>query len=293
MAQSIPRPRAAATTLRRTVFSRPGGTLLAYALMLLAVAVISVPVVWMVLGSLKTRQEIISTPIHWLPGTLRWQNFRNAWETAPFDRFYINSLVVTSAGAGLKVVNGILTAYALVFLRFPKKNVVFIAVIAALMVPPQITLIPNYVFVANLGWVDSYQGIILPGAATAIGTFLLRQHFRTIPKEVVEAARIDGAGHLGLLWQIILPMSKPTLVTFTLLAVVWEWNDYLWPLLVTNSLTMRTLPIGLQYLKNSEGSTDWGVVMAGTMFVVLPVLLLFLWAQRHIVAGIMSGSVKG
>ena len=269
------------------------GALLAYLVLGVAVLIIAVPLVWMVLGSFKTRAEILTVPIRWLPASVGPANYLTAWHDAPFDRFYLNSLLVTTLGGGLKVVNGVLTAYALVFLRFPKKSLVFYAVLGALMVSAQITLIPNYVFVANLGWIDTYAGLIVPSAATAIGTFMFRQHFLTIPREVIEAARMDGVGHVGLLWRVILPMSRPTLVTFSLLAAVWEWNDFLWPLLVTNSLTMRTLPIGLTYLRSTEGATNWGAVMAGTVLVVLPVLVFFLWAQRHIVSGIMSGSVKG
>ena len=265
----------------------------AYLVLLVAVLIMAVPLIWMVLGSFKTRSEILSAPIQWLPTALRWENYAHVWSSAPFDRFYINSLVVTLVAAGLKVTNGILTAYALVFLRFPRKDLVFFGVLAALMISPQITLIPNYVFAANIGWIDTYAGLILPSAATAIGTFLFRQHFLTIPREIVEAARIDGVGHSRLLWSVILPMSRPTAITFSMLAAVWEWNDYLWPLLVTNSLRMRTLPIGLTYLRSTEGSTNWGAVMAGTVLVIVPVLVFFLWAQRHIVSGIMSGSIKG
>lgn len=282
-----------AKTLRARSWRGVAGLTLAYLVLSVAVLVMVLPIVWMLLGSFKTRAEIITVPIQWLPEALRWENYHHAWTEAPFDRFYLNSLIVTTIGAGLKVVNGVLTAYALVFLRFPRKQLVFYIVLAALMVSPQITLIPNYVFVANMGWIDTYTGLILPSAATAVGTFMFRQHFLTIPREVVEAARMDGAGHVRLLWSVVLPMSRPTLITFSLLAAVWEWNDFLWPLLVTNSLSMRTLPIGLTYLRSTEGATNWGAVMAGTVLVVLPVLAFFLWAQRHIVSGIMSGSVKG
>jgi len=187
----------------------------------------------------------------------------------------------------------VLTAYALVFLRFPRKNLVFLVVLAALMVPVQITIIPNYVLVADLGWVNTYQGIIIPGAAVAFGTFLMRQQFLALPREVIEAARIDGAGHLRMLWQIVLPMSRPTLVTFGLISVVSKWNEYLWPLLVTNTAERMTLPVGLTHLQDSEGSSEWGIVMAGAVMVIAPVLAVFLWAQRHIVEGLTAGSVKG
>lgn len=282
------RTRVAAWTARR-----PGLPVAGYAAMLLAVVFICAPLAWMGLASLKTRQEIYTLPISWLPEAFRWENYRQAWTAVPFDRFFINSLITTLAGSALELVNGVVTAYALVFLRFPRKDIVFLFVIAALMVPAQVTLIPNYVLVADLGWVNTYQGIIIPGAAVAFGTFLLRQQFLTIPREVVEAARMDGAGHFALLWRIVLPMSRPTLVTFALISVVSKWNEYLWPLLVVNSERMLTLPVGLTQLQNSEGQTEWGVVMAGAVLVVTPVLALFLWAQRHIIEGLTAGSVKG
>jgi len=261
--------------------------------MAVAVLIIVLPLVWMLTASLKTRQEIYTLPATWIPETVRWQNYRDAWEAVPFGRFLLNSVTTTVLGSGLELVNGVLTAYALVFLRFPKKDVVFIVVLAALMVPAQITLIPNYVLVADLGWVNTYQGIVVPGAAVAFGTFLMRQQFQALPREVIEAARIDGAGHWRMLCQIVLPMSRPTLVTFALISVVGKWNEYLWPLLVTNTAEKMTLPVGLTQLQDSEGANEWGIVMAGAVIVMLPMLALFLWAQRHIVEGLTAGSIKG
>ncbi len=265
----------------------------AYLLLLLAVVIIVLPLTWMLTASLKTRQEIYTLPVSWVPETFRWQNYRQAWTAVPFERFFINSVVTTIAGSGLELINGVLTAYALVFLPFPKKNLIFLFVIAALMVPFQVTIIPNYVLVADLGWVNTYQGIVIPGAAVAFGAFLMRQQFLSLPREVIEAARIDGAGHLRMLWSIVLPMSRPALVTFALISIVAKWNDYLWPLLVTNNDQHMTLPVGLTQLQHSEGSSEWGVVMAGAVMVITPVLAVFLWAQRHIVQGLTAGSVKG
>jgi sn-glycerol 3-phosphate transport system permease protein len=258
-----------------------------------AVALIGLPLLWMAGASLKTRQEIYTLPVSWLPETFRWENYRDAWTAVPFERFFINSVITTAGGSGLELINGVLTAYALVFLRFPRKNLVFLFVLAALMVPVQITIIPNYVLVADLGWVNTYQGIIIPGAAVAFGTFLMRQQFLALPREVIEAARIDGAGHLRMLWQIVLPMSRPALATFALISIVAKWNEYLWPLLVTNTADRMTLPVGLTQLQDSEGSSEWGVVMAGAVLVIAPVLAIFLWAQRHIVEGLTAGSIKG
>lgn len=261
--------------------------------MLLAVLIVGLPLYWMLIGSLKTLTEIRTFPPTWFPQEPRLANFTDAWNGAPFGRFYINSLVTTLAGTALEMLNAVFSAYALAFLRFPRKNLVFILLLAALMVPTQVTILPNYLTMARFDWVNSYQGIVLPGAAVAFGTFLLRQYFLGLPRDVIDAARVDGCTHLRLLWRVVVPMSWPAIVTFGLISLVSKWNEFLWPLVITNTLEMRTLPIGISYLLDSEGNTQWGTVMAGTIFVILPVLVVFLLAQRFIVGGITSGATKG
>jgi len=216
-----------------------------------------------------------------------------AWNAAPFGRYYINSMITTALGAGAELFFAVTSAYALVFLRFPFKNLIFILLLAALMVPDEIVIVPNYLTVARLGWINTYAGIVVPGAGIAIGTFLLRQAFRALPYEVVEAARVDGAGHLRVLWSVVIPMALPAIVTTGMLSLVAKWNEFLWPLIVTNTTAMRTLPIGIFWLRASEGVIDWGVVMAGSLFVIIPLLLIFLYVQRYVVDGIAAGAVKG
>lgn len=269
------------------------GTLVRYALLVVVALVFVVPLYWLFSASLKDLQEIYTFPPVWVPADPKFSNYSEAWNAAPFGRFYLNTLITTLFGVALEVVNAVLTAYALVFLRFPGKNIVFIVMLAALMIPIHVTILPNYLTVASLGWVNTYQGIILPGASVAFGAFLLRQHFLTLPSEILEAARLDGAGHLQTLWYVLLPISRPMIVTVTLVSVVTKWNDFLWPLIVTNSSGMRTLPIGLSYLFNQEGANQWGLIMAATIFVILPVLLLFMRWQKHIVSGLTSGATKG
>ena len=267
-----------------------------YATMLLLIVIVGAPLFWMISGSVKTSREIYTFPPIWIPDNPRWVNFRDAWEAAPFGRFYINSLIITLAGMALELINSTMSAYALAFLRFPKKNLVFVLILIALMVPNQVTILPNYLTLANVfgqSWINTYQGIILPGASVAFGTFLLRQSFLGLPREVLDAARVDGCGHVRLLWDIVIPMSRPVLVTFALISMVAKWNDFLWPLVVTNTQDMRPLTVGLTYLFDQEGNTDWGVVMAATIFVVLPLLVVFLWAQKHIIEGLTAGATKG
>jgi sn-glycerol 3-phosphate transport system permease protein len=261
--------------------------------MLLCVAVIGLPVYWMVIGAFKVSQEIYQVPPTWLPKQPTLANFVDAWQAAPFGRYYVNTLITTLFGSGFEVFFAVTSAFAFAFLRFPQKELLFLILLAALMVPNQVTILPNYLTIAQLGWINTYQGIVVPGAAVAYGTFLLRQYFRTLPHEVMDAAKVDGAGHLRTLWSIVLPLARPAIVTMALLSIVAKWNDFLWPLLVTNTREMRVLPIGIFWLMVEEGTINWGVVMAGTLFVVVPVVLVFLYAQRYVVDGIAAGAVKG
>lgn len=264
-----------------------------YLLLALAVVVMGVPFYWVVTGALKTNKEIYTFPPVWIPREPHWENFVEAWDAAPFGRFYLNSIVTTLVGSGLELLLALTSAYALVFLRVRVAGAAFLLILAALLVPSQVTLLPNYLTVARLGWINTYQGSIVPGASVAFGTFLFRQHFRALSREILDAAVIDGCGHLRLLWQVVVPLSQPVIVTFILISMVSKWNEFLWPLVVTNSLDMRTLPIGIAYLYSVEGVMNWGPILAGTLFVILPMLVIYLLAQRWIVSGIASGAVKG
>jgi sn-glycerol 3-phosphate transport system permease protein len=261
--------------------------------MALATVVLGAPLLWMVLASLKTPAELYQVPLQWLPGAPSLDNYAQAAGAIPLGRLLLNSIGLTVVGAGLKVALGLTCAYALVFLDFPFKKTVFGLVIATLMIPPQITIIPNYTLVAGLGWLNTYQGILVPGLASAFGTFLFRQHFLTLPGSILEAAELDGAGHWRRLWRFVVPMSTPTLAAVALVSVVTEWNDYLWPFLVVDDPSTMTLPVGLTLLQNTDGMSDWGVLLAATVVVTLPILLVFLILQRRLVAGLTAGAVTG
>jgi sn-glycerol 3-phosphate transport system permease protein len=264
-----------------------------YVLVALAVAVVGMPLFWMLTGSLKDLQQIYQFPPVWWPPSPHWENYVTAWNKAPFGRFYINSIVTTVAGSALKLLNAVFTAYALAFLRVPGRRAIFVAMLAALMIPPEVAVLPNYLTIARLGWVNTYQGLVLPGAGVAFVTFLLRQSFLGLPGEVIEAAIVDGAGHVRRLWSVVLPMSRPALATALLLLVEAKWNEFLWPLVSTSIQTMRTLPVGIAFLVAQETQVEWHIVMAGTVFVIAPVIVLFLFVQRQLVAGLTSGAVKG
>lgn len=265
-----------------------------YIPLIIVTVIVIAPLVWMVLSSFKTRAEIVTTDIHFLPSSFYVGNYTQAADQLPFARIFLNSVIVTAIGAGIKLVLAILTAYALVFIRFPLKNLIFILILVALMVPPQIAIVPNYILISGLGGLNTYWGIILPGLGTAFGTFLLRQHFRSLPASILESASIDGAGHWKRLWRMVVPMSAPTVVTVALVSIVNEWNDYLWPLIIIDKPSMMTLPVGLTLLQNTEASnTNYGVLMAGALIVIVPILLIFAFMQRYIVAGLTQGAVTG
>ena len=260
----------------------------------IATVVVVLPLAWMAVSSFKRPGEIVHLPIEWLPSTAYPGNYVEAARTVSFGRLFLNSAIVTAVGAGTKVVLALLTAYALVFIRFPAKRLVFTLVLVALMVPPHIALVPNYTLIAQLGGRNTLWGIVLPGLGTAFGTFLLRQQFLSLPRSIVEAAEIDGAGHLRRLVSVVAPISAPSIATVALISIVFEWNEYLWPLIITDDPRYMTLPVGLTLLQNSEsGSAAWGVLMAGTVVVIVPILLVFAALQRWIVAGLTQGAVTG
>ncbi|GAB2764752.1 carbohydrate ABC transporter permease [Sinomonas soli] len=265
-----------------------------YVPLVIATLIVALPLLWMVVSSFKSPGEIVTTDLKVLPQSINLDNYNTAMTTVPFARFFLNSTIVTAVGAVVKVTLAIMTAYALVFVRFPFKNLVFILILVALMVPSQVSILPNYVLIASIGGKNTLWGIILPGLGTAFGTFLLRQHFMTLPASILEAAEIDGAGHWKRLWSIVVPVSVPSIATVALVTIVSEWNDYIWPLIITDKPEVMTLPVGLTLLQNSESGTgSWGILMAGAVLVIVPVLIVFAMLQRYIVAGLTQGSVTG
>ncbi|MDQ0633037.1 sn-glycerol 3-phosphate transport system permease protein [Arthrobacter pascens] len=265
-----------------------------YVPLAVAVLVVFLPLLWMMVSSFKQPGEIVTLDMKILPAGLDLENYRIAMTTVPFGQFFLNSTIVTIVGSAIKVILAVLTAYALAFVRFPFKNVIFVLILVALMVPAQVSILPNYVLIAGMGGKNTLWGIILPGLGTAFGTFLLRQHFLALPGSILESAEIDGAGHWRRIWQIVVPVSVPSIATVALVTVVSEWNDYIWPLIITDKPESMTLPVGLTLLQNSEGNgAGWGIMMAGAVLVIIPILVIFAMLQRYIVAGLTQGSVTG
>lgn len=272
--------------------SGPGRKALGYAGMVVILAIVAVPLFWILITSFKVHDDIYTRPATYWPEPWTGENYQDVTTRIPFWLYLRNSFIITFSLAVAKIVLGVLSAYALSLLRFPGRNVLFVVIIAALMVPNQITVISNYALVAQLGWRNTFQGIIVPLAGVAFGTFLMRNQFLSLPSEIIEAARMDGAGPMKLLWRVVMPMSWPTLVAFALITTVNEWNEYLWPFLMSDDERTAPLPIGLTLLQNNDGFSNWGAIMAGTVLAIIPVLVLFLFLQRQMIKGLTAGAIK-
>lgn len=272
---------------------RLGRSLLSHGLLILALLIVIVPVAWTVSTSLKPAAEVYAYPPRWIPSQFVWQNYVDAWNAAPFDRYAINSIIVTGTIMVSQLVFGALAAYVFARLEFPGRDLIFIAFLATMMVPTQVLVVPTFLIFNLFGWINEYPALIAPFLVSAFGVFLIRQSFLTVPQDLVDAARIDGAGHGRIIWNVLIPVSKPAFVSFALLTFTWRWNDYFWPLIMTNSTNMRTLPVGLVFLRTSEGSINWNVVMAATVFVIAPIMLLFVLLQKYFVQGVTQSGIKG
>lgn len=248
------------------------------------------PFLWMFLTAFKTMPEVYQFPPTWWPESWQLENFRIAWGSGPFLTYVLNSILVAGGILVLQFLIAVPAAYAFARYRFPGRNWLFGLSLIALMIPAQVIFLPVYVEMSHWGLVNTLWALILPFGASAFGIFLLRQSFMQVPDEVIEAARLDNASEWKIMWTIMVPMAKPVLVTFGLFSFIYHWNDYFWPLIMTNSDSVRTLPIGISMLKAAEGGKQWNVIMAGNMILVLPILVVFFFAQRHIISAFVYQS---
>ena len=276
----------------RTVPVKPilFGTLLASALLLL------LPLFWMALTSFKQSSDVFSDPPKWIP-FLHFaptaQAYREVWTQVSFGRYTLNSILIALCVTVGQVVTSSLAAYAFARLRFPGRDAIFLAYLGTLMVPGAVTVIPIYILMRELHWVDTYQALILPMMFSAYGTFLLRQFFLTIPAEMEEAARLDGCNFWDIYRRILLPLSLPALSTLAIFTFIGNWRSFLWPLIVTNSDVKYTLPVGLAAFRNLQGATNWPVLMAGSFLMTLPMVIVFVMGQKYFIEGVRLGGVKG
>jgi multiple sugar transport system permease protein len=254
-------------------------------------AVMMVPLVWMVIVSLETKTQAQRFPPVLVPSSVHFSNYSDAWNSVPFGDFFLNSALYSLATVAGNLLFCSLAAYAFARIRFFGSNVLFVVLLATLMVPFQVLLIPTFLIVKKLGMVDSIGGLIMPNLCSAFGIFMLRQFFRTLPIELEEAARIDGTSRLGILFKIVLPLSKPALATLAIIQFMWSWNDFLWPLIIIDSSSHAPLQLGLSTLQGAH-ATEWNLLMAGTVMSQIPMLAAFLFAQRWFVRSIAFTGIK-
>jgi len=263
-----------------------------YLLLTVAAVIILFPLYTGFVTSLLSAQSLDTYPPKLLPLDFQWANYAAALKMAPLPRFVFNSFVQSFSVMLSQLVLSSLAAFAFAFLQFKGKQFVFIVFLSTMMIPWEATIIPNYLFIQKIGWDDTYLGLMAPFMATAFGTFLIRQFFMSLPKDLYDAAIIDGCSNLRFLVTIATPLARPALGTLAVYSFLQSYNQYLWPLLVTNSTNMRTVQIGIRMLQEFEREA-WNVVLAGVVMVMLPTLVLFIFANRQLIRGLTAGALKG
>jgi ABC-type glycerol-3-phosphate transport system permease component len=268
-----------------------------YTALAASAALVAGPLYWMLVTSLKPSSDVFAAPPKWLPDPVSLDAYEAVFTQLPFGRYLLNSFIVTGLVVLFNVVFDMAAAYAFAKLRFPGRDVLFFALLVTIMVPFQVNLIPLYRMMVALrdavGWLgaDTYFGLIAPSAVQVFGIFLLRQYLSSIPDSVLESARLDGASELTILWRIVVPLARPAIAALACFIFLDTWNDFLWPLVVTSSDEMRTLPLGLALLSR-KNTVDWSTTMAGSAIVVAPMLLVFAVLQRRFVQGLTAGAVR-
>lgn len=263
-----------------------------YATLVIVAALVLLPIYVTLVAALKPGNQVLNRPF--LPGPVTLEVLGDAWTQGRMGRYLWNSTVVAVVVTVVQLVTSVISAYAFAFLRFPMRSVIFVAFLATLLVPLESTLVVNRRTVDALGWLNTYQGLAVPFFATALGTFLLRQIFMQIPRDLREAAEMDGMGHLGFLWNVAIPLVRPTLGALGLLAFLTTWNQYLWPQLITTEENMNTVQTGLRLLSSSVPDIErFNVPIAGTIIAALPIVVVLITFQRQLVRGLTAGAVKG
>ncbi len=270
--------------------------ILGYVILIGATLMMVVPFIWMVTTSLKPSGSEFSYPPQLLPTSFDFSNYTDLFTLVPFGKYFLNTILVTFFTVSGQVIVCAMAAYGFSRLHFMGRDTIFLLYLATMMIPFQITLIPLFLIVFGLGWINTYQGLIIPGISSVFGIFLLRQSFQGIPQDYHDAARIDGATEWVIFTRIFLPLTGPALTTLAVFAFMGTWTDLLWPLLIARSQEMRTLELGLAYFNANTTAfrqTNWPMVMAAAVVVMLPVLIVYIFAQRYFVAGISLSGIKG
>lgn len=267
---------------------------LKYLALAIGATVMLLPFVWMIVSSFMTSQEILARPLTWFPSEPSFDAYRGLRDAIPLGRMYLNSIIVTTLTTIGILLTSSLAGYGFAKFNFPGRNVLFLIVLATMMIPFFVVMIPVFWMISKFDWINSYPGLIVPNIATAFGIFLMRQYMLSLPDEVLDAARVDGASELEIYWRIVLPLSTPVIGALTILAFVYQWNSFLWPLVVARSDTMWTVPVGLNSLRVYASSAQViNMQMAGATLAIVPVIIVFLALQRYFVRGIALTGMKG
>lgn len=266
--------------------------ILTYTFLTVAAIVTLTPFLWMLSTSLKDMGEVFVYPPEFIPKTVVWSNYIQAWTSSNFYRYFFNTAFVAIAVVIGQVFTSSLSAFSFSRLKYHGRDKIFLIYLATMMIPAQVTMIPNFILIKTFNWLNSFPALIFPMMFTAFGTFLLRQFFLTIPTELDEAAVIDGAGYFRIYSTIILPLSRPALATLSVFSFMGSWNSFLWPLIVVNTDEMRTLTLGLINFRGYY-TAQWNLIMTATMISVIPIMLLYLSAQKYFIEGIALTGVKG
>jgi ABC-type glycerol-3-phosphate transport system permease component len=270
---------------------RIAGKTILYLLLFFFGALMVMPFYWMMVTSFQTPQKLITFPPTWWPSPPTLEHFRSAIAQAPFLLYYRNSLIVAAISVGCSILFGLFAGYAFAVYRFPLQGFFFILILSTLMVPIQVTSVSLYILMARFGWIDTFPGILAPNIASAFGVFFMRQTIRGMPLDLIDAARIDGAGEIRIVLTIITPLVKGVIATIALILFIDSWNDFLWPVIVINSQALRTIPVGIAFFKDPY-RISFGPLMAATSIATVPMILIYLFVQRYIIKGIATTGLK-
>ncbi|TCT21755.1 carbohydrate ABC transporter membrane protein 2 (CUT1 family) [Melghiribacillus thermohalophilus] len=280
------------SSLQKSII-KAGKIIVNYVLLLLIMAIMVGPFVWLFATALKSGNEnIFAYPPKFIPESPTLSNFPAALEAFPFWRYLMNSVIVAVFTVLLNIIFCSMAAYPLARMKFRGKNVIFILILSTMMIPFQLLMIPVYILALDLGLKNTYAGLILPHATTAFGVFLMRQAFLSVPHELDESARMDGANSFQIFWRVLMPLVKPSIVTLAIFTFVMAWGDFLWPLIVLDDQSMYTLPLGLQKLTGLF-SSNWRIIAAGSILSVIPIMTIFIILQRYFISGATKGAIKG
>lgn len=263
-----------------------------YLIAALGLVAVAAPFAWMFLGSFKTQGELLRVPPTWLPEAPTSQNYADLFSKANFPQYFLNSAIVAIAVTAGNLIFCSMVGYSLAKLRFRGRTALFVLVLATLMIPGVVTFVPLFVLVTNAGLANSYPGLILPFLVSPFGVFLMRQFFAGLPDDLMDAARVDGTSELGIFARIMLPLTRPALATLGILTFLGSWNNFLWPLVIAQTEEKYTLPVALALYSTGQNAQNYGLLMAGAVVVVVPVLVIFLVFQRHVTRGIAITGLK-